>query len=328
MNHSEWSIDVINSSHQADVSRLFERVFAKPLSPALWTWKYADGRGYSLGLYKRGQGLLGHYGSTIRTLLIRGKSRKGLQICDVMVDVRARGVFSLNGPFARLTAKFIDSYIANSPSKTIGFGFPSDRHLRLGSLLQHYTPVASMMEVSFNRSQCQIISGSPWIALKVDWANDITRTEIERLWLLMAADLAGSNVAERSYDWWRHRYANHPSGVYQAFWLKTRLNDQIMGVFVLSINAQFSSSELLDWIASTDVTLELVATAVQTAVGLNAGTVKLWCSEPVATHISDLIDHRDQVCSASVTTATLTSLSGKEEILGNWWLTGGDTDFR
>ncbi|NJO15278.1 MAG: GNAT family N-acetyltransferase [Thioploca sp.] len=93
-----WQVLEITSNDQAAVRTLFERVFKNQMSKALWEWKYGHERGMAMAAWKKGR-IVAHYGGVLRELCYFGVPKTGVQIADVMVDKKERGILTRHGPY-------------------------------------------------------------------------------------------------------------------------------------------------------------------------------------------------------------------------------------
>ena len=146
---SGWRLVSVGDERAEDMSELFEKVFAQTMSPELWRWKYAGGRGMAVGALSPQGVLLAHYGGTRRDLQLGKSVYKAVQIGDVMVAAEGRSALSGKGPFGLVTEAFLDKHIKDATDTAFGFGFPSPRHMRLGQRLGHYQEVERIYELTW-----------------------------------------------------------------------------------------------------------------------------------------------------------------------------------
>lgn len=334
----QWDAVDLDATHQAQVRALFAQVFGQEMTPALWQWKYAQGRGLATGARERGSGrLLAHYGGTQRTLQCAGQTLEAVQLGDVMVQAQARGVLSRNGPFAVSTRRFLDLHVGPGRAFDCGFGFPSARHVRLGELLGLYQAADEVMAVEWPLPQAvrRRAAATRWRTVPLDWADaDATARRLQALWRRLAQSALAARfvMGQRDAPWWRHRYANHPEVSYRCLWVHARWTRRLLGAVVLRPGDDRAAAwELLDWLCDPrdmgPVLCAALAHCALEGVGMNA-----WLSTPLLQQVRHaapwLADGAAQpACVAAVTvqrsTAAQAALHGR-----SWWLTGGDTDFR
>lgn len=124
------------------IIRLFATVFQHELRRDVWQWKYVR-NGVSPPLYvaeEEGQ-IVCHYGALCQHLVWEGKQVLGWDIVDVMCHPRYQG----RGLFRRAAQKFIAQLRASGG--TLIYGFPGERHRRLGERLVGYEPIVPVYKV-------------------------------------------------------------------------------------------------------------------------------------------------------------------------------------
>lgn len=345
MTEPRWSVEDMRAEDVQEVRALFGRVFGHPLSDALWSWKYAENRGFGVGARSPDGELLAHYGGTLRQLYVLGHAVTAVQIGDVMVAQEGRAALSFKGPFGLAAEAFLSRHVGILDGPAMGFGFPNARHMRLGERLGHYARVDKIHELTWALEGKGMSDGSKADLCTecVDWLSDSTDSEINQLWQRMQADLVGFVVPVRNAAWMRHRYAQHPDHPYACFWVRRVLKGDVLGFFVLRargdvLNEQgaVETWELLDWVARLG-DAELVVHAARGMLA-EAGAKRLmgWFSESIRQRVVDTGATVQEACEAAVTvpgeTGGFLVADGcsllVSDIQGIWWLTGGDTDFR
>ncbi len=122
------------------VCTAFERVFGETRSPALWRQIYRASPDGAVGVaaLDGANAVVGHYGATLQRFA--GMGREGVvfgQIRDVFTHPAVRGAGTGRGSlFARLGREFHERF-GGRDVKVI-FGFPPERHFRLGARLLGY----------------------------------------------------------------------------------------------------------------------------------------------------------------------------------------------
>ena len=323
MTSGNWQVKDVSDVDVADVCQLFERVFGHAMSRALWDWKYGSGRGVGVAARSPQGRLLAHYGGTYRELRCKDHKYHGLHIGDVMVAAEGRAALSHKGPFGLVTESFFRSHVGIKGSGAVGFGFPNDRHMRLGEKLGHYSRVQGIFELNWTaKFSCEVS------AKAVDWSEPAIESTMDQFCEELTSGLRGAVVPLRTYAWLKHRFANHPEHSYQAFWVSNQDSNVRLGAIFLrplpngAAPDGGESWELMDWIGDPIHTLSFIESA-RLIVFQNAGKLlRLWCSELVAEKISLSSPNLTSICSAAVT------VPNPFPTMPQWWLTGGDTDFR
>ena len=323
MSHGGWRVVDIGREDVTDVCSLFKRVFGHPMSSGLWNWKYGSERGVGVGARSPEGELLAHYGGTYREILVGGWPCRAVHIGDVMVAAEGRAALSHKGPFGLVTEGFFGRHVGVDSGSALGFGFPNDRHMRLGERLGHYTRVDSIVELSW-----PCVQGVDFVLEPVNWANASCESEIDQLWTGMKAGLVNFAIPARPGAWLRHRYANHPEHDYRCVWVRRHDDSERFGVIVLRRFCKGAGEqstvlwELMDWIALPELSPLMVAGAREMTAASGGIALTLWCSDAVAQCLESTAPNSTAVCAAAVT------LPNSAPAHLQWWLTGGDTDFR
>ena len=79
----------------------------------------------------------------------QGKPLQAVQITDVMVSPRDRGILRRDGAFALAAASFPECFTGYGAKALIGFGFPSERHFRAAALRRLYAEVDRIREMTW-----------------------------------------------------------------------------------------------------------------------------------------------------------------------------------
>ena len=119
---------------------LFQRVFSVTLTPEARHWKYEQGpRLGSLSLLARdGAGaLVGHVGALVFPGVCQGRALPMAQVCDIMVDSRARGGLDAGGVYGRLM-QALQAELSHAHPGVLAYGFAGIRPYRLGERMGLY----------------------------------------------------------------------------------------------------------------------------------------------------------------------------------------------
>lgn len=331
MNARSWYAVNLGPAESPEVRALFAQVFGSSMSDALWQWKYADGRGQATGTRDHEGKLIAHYGGTARTLLWDGRERAAVQLGDVMVMEQARGVLSRNGAFATAAQSFLQQHIGAQTRFAIGFGFPNERAARLGKALGLYETLGEVLALAWPSPPAGHNGGKLrlWATAPLDWADPHTQGRLDTLWQALRSDAQGFVLPRRDANWWRHRFASHPDGPYQAWWVRHRFTRRILGAVVLRPGP--ATWEIVDWLAPLRHTATVLVAARAVAASAGATALTGWFSAPLAARLGAmpaLADASSQLaCTNCVTVARDPAITG-DLLQRPWWLTGGDTDFR
>jgi hypothetical protein len=220
---------------------LFQRVFSVTLTPEARHWKYEQGpRLGSLSLVARdGAGaLVGHVGALVFPGVCQGRALPMAQVCDIMVDSRARGGLDAGGVYGRLM-QALQAELSHTHPDVLAYGFAGIRPYRLGERMGLYRSgqpcrlglLEDVVEVSAAKLPgAHSAAGSvawPWrlTARRTSWAHPA----LGRLWTQLGVPSPTPLVARTpAYLHWR--YATHPSCRYQP-WLLQRWARPVGWVF-------------------------------------------------------------------------------------------------
>jgi hypothetical protein len=129
-----------------DLSALFEQSFGHPLAPEEWTWKYRQlpGEARSLVAVDGDGGLLAHGGA----LRLAARWRGGAGAIWQLVDFAGRpGGRGLRPALVELGRRLLADLPGEADAPWV-FGFPSERHFRLGEHVFGYRPLATLPQLA------------------------------------------------------------------------------------------------------------------------------------------------------------------------------------
>ena len=301
---------------------LFRQVFGSDISESMLAWKYGQDEGVSYGAFL-GDSLLAHCGVFYRSVLAEGRQRRIGQLGDLMALPGSYGGLSRKkSPFALL----IQQVLAELPSETnpdgLGFGFPSDRAMRLGERLGLFASIDQIWQLTF----------SP---LSLSWFSDRCKTlqpsngdffaVVNDLWQKMADKLGGDLIGVRDAAYLLRRYFRHPLNHYKCYLVTSRWRGRPLGVFILRLNG--GQCELMDIIAHPDMIPRVLRTARQQLKSWGLDAMNLWLTEYHAKALHGLAQSCQKMEFRIM--ANPFSFGGKPEHFAHrWWLTSGDTDYR
>jgi len=315
-----WRIDLLQEGEIEGFAALFKDAFNTDISLPLWRWKYAEGRGHGV-IARRGERIIAHYGCTRRRILWRDRPASALQMCDVMVDPRERGVMTKQGAMFLTTATMLELYLGLQPAD-LPFGFPSGRHERLGERLGLYAEVGRIAEVTW-----PVADTRPRLQTRARDLNPEapeTAALVERLWSAMRRDLGEAIVVVRDWDYLRYRYVEHPAHHYRLVLVSARLSGRPLGLLVLR--------ELEDRVEWLDVvgplkSLPLCIEQARRLAGLwGANSLFCWITRQ---HLDRFATPEATISDPDVSIPTNAWVEGPpvEQLKDRWWLMSGDTEF-
>ncbi len=323
----------------ANVVVLHTQVFGPEVDASWFTWKYgqdwAQGLGQAMGVWHAGE-LIAYCGGVPRTLWRQGQSVHGLQIGDVMVHPQWRGILTRRGPFFHVSKAFYDSRLGSAPNHPfqLGFGFPSERHLRLAVLLGLLQDAGVVESLHWTVAQ-QPSFRLPWLWHWQELQPSDTRFDsaVNAAWSSMLAQSEGLTLGQRDAAYVRWRFVDRPEAIgalaggsarYRFFELRRPWSNSPAGVAVL--NLKQSGVHWLDWVGATRL-MPLACTACKLeAARIGATELIAWASPAAVLQLAHSSIDRREAC-AGLGMPTSSDLNPEDVPDLGWWLMGGDTDF-
>lgn len=323
-------LGAVGADRSAAMRALFERVFGRPLSAAEWHWKYGDGRGHAVGLW-RGDELLAHYGEVTRKVLVDGRVERAAQVGDVMVLPGANAGLGRQGVLHQVSSTLLEQQIGWGTPHLLGFGFPNARAMRVAERLGLYAAVDAVVQLEWPSGGPQRGADRLWRVREVDLARLDDASDDARLlrdaWQRMAADLPRSILPLRDPAWLRHRYGGRPGVSYRAWVLRHRLGLQPPGALILREHA--GHAELMDLVGSPRIWPLLLRQARRMAAARGHARLLLWITQSHVGHLGEQgLEAQRLEVDVTVPSSVHTPGPAPAELRGRWLLTGGDTDFR
>jgi len=320
----------VGQSQSPSVRTLFEKVFGQPLSEAAWHWKYGDGRGNAIGLWRE-DALLAHYGCSTRMVCMDGAEVAACQVGDVMVLPEANAGLERQGAFQQLAATGLEQGIGWGRPHLLGYGFPNARALRVAQRLGLYEPVDQVLQLEWQtllsgRWSDRLLATQPVMADKLQ-PGDPAWQALRKLWDAMRRELPHALLPVRDPAWVRHRYGCRPGVNYQVHMLRWRLGGFPVGAFVLRLHDDHA--ELMDLIGPPGQMQNLLRAARSSARAQGLRLLRAWITASHASWLDDPADPARRVdIDVLVPTCRHTPGPGPDSLKGRWFLMGGDTDFR
>ncbi len=137
------SIRPYRPGDEEEITQLFSHVFGKAMNLEEWRWKYTGmGRSPAVFVGEADSRIVCHYGGVPVRMSLMGKDMAGLAIVDSMSDPHYQG----RGLFLRAAKAFLTEF-CGLPKAALIYGFPGERHRRLGELKIGYESVARVYQV-------------------------------------------------------------------------------------------------------------------------------------------------------------------------------------
>ncbi len=319
----KWRLSVLTDNDIPQMLALFENTFHHKMTPALYQWKYAAELAPIIGIWE-GHQLIASLGGMPREVLFFGKHQIVMQIGDVMVDVKKRGILSRTGPFFRMTATLLEQYAGFGKSFLCIYGFPNERHIKLAEHLGLYTEVGRMIALSWLP-----LTSRPRFMSHLQTVNkqnfETLAPHIDYLWQSMAADLKQSIIGQRNSHYLKQRYLDHPEQNYHLLLVKNRWSGRIYGLLVLQYKNK--QCDIIDIIAHPKEIPLLILHARRMA-SFNQ-CQRLYCQITLAfSHYFKSAEHHVESLSIPIASDTWSHGPLPEELNNHWWLMAGDMDCR
>lgn len=305
-----------------EVMRLFVEAFGHQPGDEWFAWKYGAGGARALGLWDQAGRLKAHYAGIPRDIVWQGTGVAGLQIGDVMVSPEIRGLMLRNGPLQQICSSFFATRVGAGRPYRFAWGFPNQRHLRLGVTLGLYRDTGVISQLIWPARQRRL---SPWWTFSPLSENSHDfGCQVDSVWQAMARDLQDHVLGVRDSGYVRWRFVARPDRRYQLFALRRRLTGRMVALAVMRLAD--GGAELLDVIGPRSAFRYVVRATLNEAARSGAASMTAWASPALAA----LARHTGAAVApsgASLAISAGSDLSAEEITSARWWLMGGDTDF-
>lgn len=312
----------IAAGDAAEVLRLFEEAFGHQPGGDWFTWKYGAGRGGALGLWDEAGRLMAHCGGIPRAIIWRGEAIAGVQIGDVMVSPGIRGLVMRKGPFQQICSLFFTRRVGRGRAYRFAWGFPNQRHLRLGVTLGLYWDGGIISQLSWPARRERLSSWWSFAAM-AGGAKDFDR-QVGEAWQAMARDLKDYVLGARNPDYLRWRFLSRPDRQYRLFALRRRLTGRTLALVIMRLAE--GKAELLDVVGPRSAFPLALRAAANEAACAGADHLTAWAS-PALAEFARSTGAAAVPSGASLAIIKESDFSDGEIKAARWWWMGGDTDF-
>jgi hypothetical protein len=204
---------------------------------------------------------------------------------------------------------------------SIGYGFPTTRHMLLGNKVGLYAEVAKVVELRWQ--SLDFVAPSSLRLREIDLAGEPGCVRYS--WRRMRDSLTGGICVRRDGDYLRYRYRDHPLHEYSVFCVRRRLLPMPIGLIVLRRHG--TECELLDVVGHLKQMHHLVEAAKLQARAWGCGQLYCWSSDGYVDALSDDDAERHEL-GISVPTSIWVENDPINKLAGKWFLMSGDTEFR
>ena len=316
-----WSLAWVRSdAPPIDWHALFQISFGHEMSPAHWDWKYRGQTLAGVGVFAA-SGLVGFYGSLPRQVIKHGVPCMALQIGDVMVHPNERGVLTRQGPFNLACTTLLEQLMGFERPYLLGFGFPNQKALRLATRQGIYAAVDQVVELHW-----------PVPRLLPSWrvrSHAVTLADeaaVNACWTEMAQAMRSSILGVRDWQHVAKRFLQHPTVNYTVLLMRSRLSGRPLGVVVVCDRGA-DGLELMDLIGAPVHFSALVRVALRHAHLLGRSRLLAWVTSSHR-HLLGAWNSESVPLDVWIPANVWTPGPSAAELQGQWWLMGGDTDFR
>lgn len=306
--------------------KLHQLVFGNAFHPGWQQWKYQTHHNPTLGLWNSQGELIAHCAGIARDLYLQGILCSGLQICDVMVHPQWRGILTRRGPFFWVSRTFYDQHIGKDRSYSVGYGFPSYRHLQLANKLDLLSDAGTIWELTWEQNQGQLTEHPwHWKALELEEGSTLWSTHLSSAWELMRTHSHSIYLGNRSpkeIDW---RYRQHPSHRHYYTALKRPWSKKVRGIAIWRYTDTHTVL-WLDWIGLPEDLARAQRMLAHHVLRGQVNKLQTWASELIRLALSRTPYYSEKpVARIGIPNTSWIDL----KTLGHqpWWWMAGDTDF-
>jgi hypothetical protein len=316
--NSSLTLDWASIADVPSLLLLFQRAFGHAMPAEQWRWKYT-GLEPMGSVVRRGNETVAFYGGIPRRILHFGELRTAVQISDVMVLPAERGILTRRGAFFLTASAYADRYVGPDRPYALAFGFPSERHARLGEHLGLYARVDEILEASWTA-----LDARASVRYKARLLQPHEVSIVDELWHRMSGSLDDLCIGVRDAAHVAHRFLAHPTVSYLPLLITHRFTGRAIGLLVLRDHAD-AGLELVDTIAEPSSIAVLVRIGRRVAARLGRRKLFAWLTPAASAYFDN-----PAVSPAGVPVPTIIWGASPDlaKLRGHWWLTGGDSDFR
>lgn len=316
-----WVLRWVQKTDFASWHDLFRICFGHEMSQTQWLWKYRDTDYPGVAVMDKGH-MVAFYGGMPRPLLAMGQQRTGIQVGDVMVHPDFRGSLSRKGPFQMAASTFLEQSLSKGAPYWVGFGFPNTRAMQVAERLKLYRQVDEVVELAWGATPATL----PWWLTSRTVSPQAALSHVKALWSAMKAQFTQSVLGVRDAAFLQSRYVEHPSRHYEWVVVSNRLTRQVQGLAVCKQESD-GRMEIMDLLGAPKQFASIVNAVRQHAAREDRSGVFMWLTK---SHHHLLSPSSPTVSTLNVSVPSNCWVPGNTDVSvdGQWWLTGGDTDFR
>lgn len=314
---ARWSVHRATADDDVELLQLFEQVFGHGMPLSQWRWKYSASPVRGM-LLRRADKAVAFFGGMPRSLQSPSGTVSAVQNGDVMVLPSQRGVFTRRGALYHAASAFFDQLVGPDKLYEFAFGFPSERHFKLGVKLGLYVDSGRLVELSWSAKPAETRLMTVTSRLEV---SDIDAV-VNKLWPSMQQSWPKDVIPKRDSERWTLRFVEHPVNRYEMLVVKRRFLRKPLCAVVLREHAGH-----IDW-------LDFVGPVESSAAAIVA--VRHFGSQHQNKPVIALFSQNVAPAFSENATRVLSGICmpmnarPKDEVrpyVNNLWCMGGDTDF-
>lgn len=316
----------LKASDSTQFLELHQCVFEKSLSMAWMQWKYLNRNSPSLGLWNTKGELVAHCGGLARQLHLKDTLQAGLQICDVMVHPKWRGILSRRGPFFWISKLFYEQQIGVQRPYQLGYGFPSFRHLQLAQKLQLLSDAGPVWELSWQAAP-KAANRHPWYwqAIQLEEGSTLWQDYLQHAWSIMQTASKSLFLGDRSISELNWRYRQHPSHRHFYTALKHPWSLSVKGVAIWR-RTDSGSILWLDWIGAPSDLPRAQHMLTNLHPNQPQAQLQTWGSELLRKELRLTPGYSERLI-ARLGVPVQSCITQNRLDANPWWWMAGDTDF-
>lgn len=312
-----WSVHRSTADDDREVLDLFEKVFGQPMPLEQWQWKYASADVRGILLRREGRAVA-FFGGMPRSVTGPVGQLTAVQNGDVMVLPSERAVFTRQGALYQVASAFFEQMVGPGLRYEFAFGFPNERHFRLGIKLGLYAESERLMELSWPALAAQKQYWTVASPLAIGKLEATLRT----LWPKMRNSWPNHFIPNRDAQRWSNRFVEHPVHRYDLLVIRQGLLRKPKCAIVLREHA--GHIDWLDYAGPIESARLAVAAARDFASQRKQKPVIAMFTQKVALAFAD---GATSVLSDICVPVNSRVSNEPRRYINNLWCMGGDTDF-
>ncbi len=279
-------------SDEPQIIASWEEAFKQRMDAETWRWKYhANPAGFRTMLCLSETGDVAvHYAAQVYRITHNGQKKLALHLTDNFSHPAYRWALGgKTGLFVKTSWAFLKTYLdeipidpcfklyVSHPKAHFHYGFPGQRHYRLGAKLMYYRLFKpGTLYFTFSDNKCP--SKNSWISLQRCEYQDFPDPDgINKLWQEVLNFFNPFSVI-RDYTFLKWRYFNKPNGNYAFFCLKNRFSKKMSAwLIAVSHSREVNTLRIVDFLAKDTHSMESL---LKGFINENKGRhIECWCSE-------------------------------------------------